>query len=1348
MGSAAFGGLGLLWGSNSMGAAAAAQDGLLGPTMERMKIILFWSFFIVLVGALALVSNPTDASFRSYLTELSFRRHLRELHRPSPPTDADLDDFSPSVGHLNLTSTSSTNPRTSGTQQDSTLLRPPTSSDSTLGPSSTQASPSHLVPFRFANRVSISLRTPPYILRDFAFFSLVTVSPNQVLSVKGRNGAQKAASWLDAEQSESLLAGVWFIGLFGRWWMAGSVRSQMDPSAGEDEMRAGVIGLKALDGSEDPVAAAVRKAVSGTDSSSLNASPSSPSRSTTRAARPRSRRPSIETITISPPEKPSPPPPSTEHHHILPLHQQRPLIQQEKQQHQRTLSTSSADLHPPSSLPSSPSSDTSSLLPPIDPLLLSTNPALAELHTAFLASQTSTADLRSQLGQSSAASEAAQSQLQASLDGLRLRKREEDNDRLEVKSRTKALEDGKRQAETGKREADKKLKVTEGLRDAVLARIEVLTKQVNEAKEKMRVQREEMEGSNETIRKREGEVREETKSKREQLVTVEEGLGALGVEVKELDLKARDEEASLEVAKEEAVAAFEAEMRQQQSSFASFGAPQPRSVENDYYGQHSSSNPPPPPPSSSSHPTSLFDLPIQQLPLSLLHRRRQLTEPVASDFGPGLPAQVPSSFSLNDVFGFEDFGPGVPSQSRRYDYDHHQQDLASSNGHSYSNYSRPIPPSIHTDDYSTDEDPGSPGPMSASFTNLLPRGLFQSLSAEGLLSPDGFADPSSPFTAAFNRASLDSDESFLLDIDTETEQPGSRRLSLTDADIFFPADENLDEGEDQLFDMPQRTPSDTYLPSSPRSVFSDDPRSLLLDPYADENFSYPPPGIDSLTFANSTNLLDFVDRSSPTASSARPTSSHGHQSSTSDDPFLRQRPFAVEPAVPASVPAVPQLPSGIRTMEEVAEREPEDEDEDHVSPEIEHATTTTTTTLPPVEFEKPASKFTPKRWFSSNKVHAHVSPSPNSTPLPLAVPAPTTDASSSASSLLDPKLNPDAKAFSFKGFSALRGNSSSATGTTLFGGLHQPPSDLSVSSAPFVPSAPPRLSQESLLARPHGDDFAASSSSSHHHQNNQHPTSSPGGASNTSRFFSSLRAFAPSAAEREALTRALRQNGSSKSIDGFMGGSAADRGEASPTYQHASPYGYANGAAGGGGPGSGKNVGRGGGVMGSGRGLVPSASSPFATPQTSATNLVGDRRAAAAWDGPERPIVQVDQSVGRRKSFRFFNLASSFSRKQTSEEDLHLAAAGTIGHPRPANPNHDDSTVPPPSVAPSEARSSGATIVNDWAPPWKKEAAVVTPAEEDEDEDDASEEDEVVVVEVQVEGETEEKEVVEVGEKE
>ena len=31
---------------------ATAQDGLVGPTMERMKIILFWSFFIVLVGAL------------------------------------------------------------------------------------------------------------------------------------------------------------------------------------------------------------------------------------------------------------------------------------------------------------------------------------------------------------------------------------------------------------------------------------------------------------------------------------------------------------------------------------------------------------------------------------------------------------------------------------------------------------------------------------------------------------------------------------------------------------------------------------------------------------------------------------------------------------------------------------------------------------------------------------------------------------------------------------------------------------------------------------------------------------------------------------------------------------------------------------------------------------------------------------------------------------------------------------------------------------------------------------------------------------------------------------------------
>ena len=218
-----------------------------------------------LVPLSALVTNPTDASFRSYLTELSFRRHLRELHRPSPPANGELDELTPSVGRHTSTgddpSTASPAVRARSKQTSystASHARPVASSSETGGPSSSLPSPSHLVPFRFANRVSISLRTPPYIFRDFAFFSLVTVSPNQAAaSSKGRPvGLGKQTSWLDDDQAESLLAGVWFIGIFGRWWMAGSVRSHVDPlAAGEDELRAGVIGLKALDGSEDPVAA-------------------------------------------------------------------------------------------------------------------------------------------------------------------------------------------------------------------------------------------------------------------------------------------------------------------------------------------------------------------------------------------------------------------------------------------------------------------------------------------------------------------------------------------------------------------------------------------------------------------------------------------------------------------------------------------------------------------------------------------------------------------------------------------------------------------------------------------------------------------------------------------------------------------------------------------------------------------------------------------------------------------------------------------------------------------------------------------------------------------------------------
>jgi hypothetical protein len=174
----------------------------------------------------AILSTPTENSFRSYLTELSFRKHLRDLHH--------------------TTSTSST-PRTAISEEGSHPDHAPT-------------------PFRFSNHVAITLRTPNYIYRTFHVLSLVCILPSPERTHKrsalvGKNGTKHARRNHDDEDWEAVtLTGVWFIGAFGKWWCIGSVgRSAVIMLVGGNgkgremvEKGQGVVGVVALpDARED-----------------------------------------------------------------------------------------------------------------------------------------------------------------------------------------------------------------------------------------------------------------------------------------------------------------------------------------------------------------------------------------------------------------------------------------------------------------------------------------------------------------------------------------------------------------------------------------------------------------------------------------------------------------------------------------------------------------------------------------------------------------------------------------------------------------------------------------------------------------------------------------------------------------------------------------------------------------------------------------------------------------------------------------------------------------------------------------------------------------------------------------
>ena len=479
--------------------------------------------------------------------------------------------------------------------------------------------------------------------------------------------------------------------------------------------------------------------------------------------------------------------------------------------------------------------------------MLAANPPLGELHRALAASQASTADLLAQLSQSSAASVASQASLQQTIEELRSRKAQEDADRLEVKARTKTLEESKRQAEAAKREADKKCKHAESLRDAVLTRIAELTREMEGARERMRDQRAEIAASLATVARREGEVKAETATRRKKLALTEVRVGEMLHDVKELEGLVRYEEESLEHAKHDAVFQLE-EARKLMASYSTYGNAgqfRPRTVESDLYTAHSQ------PPSNivnSSLPnpaSSIFDLPIQQLPLSLLQRRRQPNEPPLAHAGAGAGAglhngssvgpngryghagRTASGSHLNDVFGFEDFGPGVaPRTLNRYSTPSRESLQAAAAAGSANPTLAPVNASLKNQPYmnapshlpfahlaaaedsSEDDLLSSPNVMSASFTDLLPRGLFQSLTADGLLSPD-------PEKGTLRGAHFDFHDG---------ESDGETAAA---AGTGSPPTGDTADGADN--EVAGKTLSDRALPSSPRSVFSNDPRSFLLE---------------------------------------------------------------------------------------------------------------------------------------------------------------------------------------------------------------------------------------------------------------------------------------------------------------------------------------------------------------------------------------------------------------------------------------------------------------------------------------------------------------------------------------
>ena len=183
----------------------------------------------------AYLTNPSESSFRSFLTEQSFRQHLSRL-----------DDVSDDVDVLREYNSDSALSTTSRKQVNSPK-RSPYVNASSCG---------SYTALRFSGRASVSLRTPKHVFRSFGILSIAAIVPSAkrkghrllCLSDTGRSRDN-----IESPNGTSGMASVetWFIGAFGMWWLVahydGFWHEAGIASKDEDGTPTGLLDAKSLD---------------------------------------------------------------------------------------------------------------------------------------------------------------------------------------------------------------------------------------------------------------------------------------------------------------------------------------------------------------------------------------------------------------------------------------------------------------------------------------------------------------------------------------------------------------------------------------------------------------------------------------------------------------------------------------------------------------------------------------------------------------------------------------------------------------------------------------------------------------------------------------------------------------------------------------------------------------------------------------------------------------------------------------------------------------------------------------------------------------------------------------------
>ncbi|WWD19627.1 hypothetical protein CI109_104089 [Kwoniella shandongensis] len=655
-----------------------------GYSVMDWKNIFFWLAVIMVMVLVAVITNPSESSFRAHLTELSFRRHLADIRR------SEKDDETAGVpddqAHL---------PSTAPSVSNHLAVATPDRRGSGSHPSGGAETPTHTVaPFRFANHVAISLRTPTLLYRSFIVCSITITSPlSPPIFLSDPVPKGKHAPLIRERHV------VWF-GFMGHWTLIGLVPQSVEwiwrtvtraerekgRKKGSALDKAGVLEMRAIQSKEEstpngksalshalPSSKHLRKSDSATNLTDTLPLHSHPAILPAGPLSPESRRPSLVNLISAPTNTTAPDTPET-----------------------------------------------------------AASPVLIALKAELATAQSVLTELQNQLTSHEQSVHDAHAHLQTNLDELRTRRKEDDAERQELKSRTKSLEEQKRQAEAARREAEKKLKSVEGVRDGLEAKIVAAETEVRELKGNMENSEKSVRVLQEEGAKHVVETREEVEVRKRELDGVDGEITALEARNDELVNQVKEAEERLKAVIEAGEAAKKMGPEEEMMMMAAaYEAAAQEGYLHGYQHAHGGNNQ-----WASQAAAYMAEAGMPHLGYEYTARPTNASSTTGTGFG-HLSKQNNNSGSTRDLgelrrttdfSGFEDFGPGAAGSAAN------------------KRSSSPQPQSDSESDI-YGHDPGSPnGGISSSFSaNLLPQGLFRSLEGDQTPSVGGEEDLPSSF---------------------------------------------------------------------------------------------------------------------------------------------------------------------------------------------------------------------------------------------------------------------------------------------------------------------------------------------------------------------------------------------------------------------------------------------------------------------------------------------------------------------------------------------------------------------------------------------------------------------------